>query len=174
MSHSLNTSIIDQKYPVRSVHAQQWVNTITSLVFYKFLYFPYFSCTCKLILKPLLGELINILYCTGGVGVGVVVFSISSIPKKACLTFKITFPSGQFWLSVNALKHFELFRRYFLRKRVKKRVFDDGLVARRDVNCKKKRETQVFGGLRMQIYFEFTLPPAKKSNVCVKPPKRFL
>ena len=107
MSHSLNASIIDQKYPVRSVHAQQWVNTITSLVFYKFLYFSYFSCTCKLILKPLLGELINILYCTGGVGLGVVAFSISSIPQKACLTFKITFPSGQFWLSVNALRHFE-------------------------------------------------------------------
>ena len=107
MSHSLNASIIDQKYPVRSVHAQQWVNTITSLVFYKFLYFSYFSCTCKLIVKPLLGELINILYCTGGVGVGVVAFSISSIPQKACLNFKITFPSGQFWLSVNALRHFE-------------------------------------------------------------------
>ena len=105
MSHSLNASIIDQKYPVRSVHAQQWVNTITSLVFYKFLYFP-------------------------------------------CLTFKITFPSGQFWLSVNALKHFELFRRYFLRKRVKKRVFDDGLVARRDVNCKKK------GRLKFLVAFE--------------------
>ena len=124
MSHSLNASIIDQKYPVRSVHAQQWVNTITSLVFYKFLYFSYFSCTCKLIVKTLLGELINILYCTGGRGGGVrvVVFSISSIPQKACLTFKITLPSRQFWLSVNALKHFELFRRHFWRKRVKKRV----------------------------------------------------
>ena len=124
MSHSLNASIIDQKYPVRSVHAQQWVNTITSLVFYTFLYFSYFSCTCKLIVKTLLGELINILYCTEGgeVGVRVVVFSISSIPQKACLTFKITLPSRQFWLSVNALKHFELFRRHFLRKRVKKRV----------------------------------------------------
>ena len=126
MSHSLNASIIDQKYPVRSVHAQQWVNTITSLVFYTFLYFSYFSCTCKLIVKTLLGELINILYCTGlgggGGGVRVVVFSISSIPQKACLTFKITLPSRQFWLSVNALKHFELFRRHFLRKRVKKRV----------------------------------------------------
>ena len=126
MSHSLNASIIDQKYPVRSVHAQQWVNTITSLVFYTFLYFSYFSCTCKLIVKTLLGELINILYCTegrgGGVGVRVVVFSISSIPQKACLTFKITLPSRQFWISVNALKHFELFRRHFLRKRVKKRV----------------------------------------------------
>ena len=128
MSHSLNASIIDQKYPVRSVHAQQWVNTITSLVFYKFLYFPYFSGTCKLIVKTLLGELINILYCTGwgggggGWGLRVVVFSISSIPQKACLTFKITLPSRQFWLSVNALKHFELFRRHFLRKRVKKRV----------------------------------------------------
>ena len=66
MSHSVNASIIDQKYPVRSVHAQQWVNTITSLVFYTFLYFSYFSCTCKLIVKTLLGELINILYCTGG------------------------------------------------------------------------------------------------------------
>ena len=125
MSHSLNASIIDQKYPVRSVHAQQWVNTITSLVFYTFLYFSYFSCTCKLIVKTLLGELINILYCTGGGrggGVRVVVFSISSIPQKACLTFKITLPSRQFWLSVNALKHFELFRRHFWRKRVKKRV----------------------------------------------------
>ena len=68
MSHSLNASIIDQKYPVRSVHAQQWVNTITSLVFYTFLYFSYFPCTCKLIVKTLLGELINILYCTGGGG----------------------------------------------------------------------------------------------------------
>ena len=125
MSHSLNASIIDQKYPVRSVHAQQWVNTITSLVFYTFLYFSYFSCTCKLIVKTLLGELINILYCTGGgggVGVRVVVFSISSIPQKACFTFKMTLPSRQLWLSVNALKHFELFRRHFLRKRVKKRV----------------------------------------------------
>ena len=68
MSHSLNASIIDQKYPVRSVHAQQWVNTITSLVFYTFLYLSYFSRKCKLLLKTLLRELINILYCTGGGG----------------------------------------------------------------------------------------------------------
>ena len=84
MSHSLNASIIDQKYPVRSVHAQKWVNTITSLVFYTFLYFSFFSCTCKLILKTLLGE-----YCIvlgGGGGGGGIQRKLD--PQKSLLDFQ--------------------------------------------------------------------------------------
>lgn len=122
MSNSLNASVIDPNYPVRSIYAQQWVNIITSLVFYTILYFSYFSCTCKLILKNPIVRIDKriVLYCIvlgeGGEGIQ------HKLPKKACLTFKITFLPGQFWLSINALKYFKLFRRHFLRKRVKKSV----------------------------------------------------
>ena len=173
MSHSLNASIIDQKYPVRSVHAQQWVNTITSLVFYTFSYFSFFSCTCKWIRKSLLGELIIILYCTGGSGGGGGGIQRKLDPPKACLTFKITFPSGQFWLSVNALKTFRTFWTPLFAQKSKEESYMRAWWPGETLTA-KKRETQVFSGLRMQIYFGFTLPPAKKSNVCVKPPKRFL
>ena len=84
MSNSLNASVIDPNYPVRSIYAQQWVNIITSLVFYTILYFSYFSCTCKLILKNPIVRIAKriVLYCIVLYwGRGVRVFSISS-PKK--------------------------------------------------------------------------------------------